>query len=80
MIRYGRSIRFTPRELQEFQCIGLDFSDAKSQAQLERALRTWAELLAQERPDLLEKIARAMVEAKGLRADEISVTAALDRA
>lgn len=45
MIRYGESIRFTSRELEEFRHIGLDFSDARGQALVEQALRTWAELI-----------------------------------
>ena len=73
MIRYGESVRFASNELDEFGHIGLDFSDAKSQAGVEQALRRWAELIAHERPDLLEKIARAMAEAKGLRFDDDGV-------
>ena len=78
MIRLGESIRFTSQELQEFRSVGLDFSDAKSQAHVEQALRIWAELLAQERADLLEKIVRAMAEAKGLRPAERAAGAAFD--
>lgn len=78
MIKYGESIRFTSHELEEFRHIGLDFSEAKCQAGVEQALRTWAELIAHERPDLLEKIAQAMAEARGLRPDQIAAAAALD--
>jgi hypothetical protein len=79
MIRCGESIRFTSHELKDFRRIGLDFSDVKSQARVERALRTWAEVIAHERPELLDKIVRAMAEAKGLRPDEGPAGAAFDR-
>ena len=80
MIRYGESIRFTSREVEEFRNIGLDLSDAKNQQNVEQALGAWAELIACERPGLLEKIARAMAEAKGPRGADSSATGASDEA
>lgn len=68
MIRYGESIRFASHELEEFREIGINLNDVKDQRELEQELGRWAELVARERPHLLEKIARAMVEAKGIDA------------
>ena len=65
MIRSEKSVRFTAAEVDEFRQFGLDMSDVKNQADVEQELSRWAQLVAQERPDLLEKIARAMAEAKG---------------
>lgn len=73
MIRYGDSIRFTSHELEEYRKIGFDLSDAKNQKKLEQELRRWTELIARERPDLLEKIAHAMAEAKGIRVVDTSL-------
>ena len=67
MIRYDESIRFALHELEEFRKIGFDLSNVKSQRMFEQELGKWVELVSRERPDLLEKIARAMAEAKGLR-------------
>lgn len=65
MIRYGDSIRFTVAEVDEFRRFGLDMSDVKNQRSVEQELSRWAQIVACERPDLLEKIARAMAEAMG---------------
>jgi hypothetical protein len=65
MIRSEKSIRFTAAEVDEFRQLGLDMSDVKNEANVEQALNRWAQLVARERPDLLERIAQAMAEAKG---------------
>jgi hypothetical protein len=66
MLRAGRSLRFTPNEVEEFRSLGLDFEGARTQDDIEQALATWADVLADERPDLLDKIVAEMAKAKGV--------------
>lgn len=65
MLRAGRSLRFTPTEIEEFRRLGLDVDGARTQDDLDQALARWAGTLAEERPELLDKIASALVQAKG---------------
>ena len=67
MIRSGNSARFTPTEVEEFRQIGLDLSDVKCQNDIEQEVSRWAHTLADERFDLLEKIASEMAKAKGVK-------------
>lgn len=67
MLRAGDSIRFTPQEIEEFRLLGLDFLGVRTQDGLEQALVGWTDALAQERPDLLEKIALEMAREKGVK-------------
>ena len=64
MIRSGRAARFTPTEVESFRQVGLELGDAKCQAGIEQEVSRWAHTLADERFDLLEKIAVAMAKAK----------------
>ena len=67
MLRAGTTLRFTPNETEEYRSLGLDFDGARTQDDIERALATWAGALADERPDLLEKIVVEMAKAKGVK-------------
>jgi hypothetical protein len=67
MIRSADSVRFTPSEVEEFRQVGLHLSDVDCQNDIEQEVSRWAHTLADERFALLEKIASAMAEAKGLR-------------
>ena len=67
MLRAGTRLRFTPNEIEEYRSLGLDFEGARTQDAIERALATWAGALADERPDLLEKIVMEMAKAKGVK-------------
>jgi len=67
MIRSGNLARFTPTEVEEFRQIGLDLDGAKRQSDIEQEVSRWAHTLADERFDLLEKIAAAMAKAKGVQ-------------
>jgi hypothetical protein len=67
MIRSGNSVRFTPNEVEEFREVGLDLGDVKCQNDIEQEVSRWAHTLADERFDLLEKIASAMAKAKGVK-------------
>ncbi len=66
MLRTGDSLRFTAAEVEEFRSLGIDFDGVRTQADVEAALATWTNVLGEERPDLLEKIALEMARAKGV--------------
>lgn len=65
MLRAGQTLRLTPIEIEELRRIGLDVDGARTQDDLDQALARWAGALSEERPQLLDKIASAMAEAKG---------------
>jgi len=65
MLRAGHSLRFTPAEIEDFRRLGLNLDGARTQDDLDRALACWAGTLAEERPDLLDKIAAALAQARG---------------
>ena len=67
MIRSGKSVRFTPNEVDELRQVGVDLEGVRTQDDVESALATWAHTLADERPDLLEKIVLEMAKAKGVK-------------
>lgn len=67
MIRSGNSTRFTPHEVSELRQVGLDLAHVKCQHDLDAELTRWAQTLAYERFDLLERIAVEMAKAKGVR-------------
>ena len=67
MLRAGKALRFTPNEIEEFRSLGLDFDGARTQDDIEQALAAGAETLADERPDLLNKIVAEMVRSKGVK-------------
>ena len=65
MLRAGHSLRFTPTEIEELRRVGLDVYGTRTQDDLAQALAQWAGTLAEERPQLLDKIASALAQAKG---------------
>ena len=67
MIRLGNSARFSPHEVDEFRQVGLDMGEVKHQEDIEQELSRWAHILADERFDLLEKIALEMAKANGAK-------------
>ena len=67
MIRSGNAARFTPTEVEEFRQIGLDLADVRCQSDIEQEVSRWAHTLAHERFELLDKIASAMTQAKGVQ-------------
>ena len=67
MIRSGDSVRFTPNEVEEFRRVGLDFGSVECKNDIEQEVSRWAHTLADERFELLEKIASAMAKAKGAK-------------
>ena len=67
MIRLGNSARFTRHEVDEFRQVGLDMGSMKHQKDVEQELSLWTHILANERFDLLEKIALEMAKANGAK-------------
>lgn len=66
MLRAGNAVRFTPNEVEEYRSLGIDFAGTRTQDDIEQALGRWAQTLADERPDLLDKIVLEMAKAKGV--------------
>ncbi len=67
MIRNGDLVRFTPDEIGQFQSVGLDATGVRTIEDFGAAVATWCNLLQEVRPDVLEKLARAMAEARGVK-------------
>ena len=67
MIRSGNSVRFTPNEVEEFRQVGLGLGSVECQNDIEQEVSRWAHTLADERFELLEKIATAMANARGVK-------------
>ena len=56
-----------PDEIDEFRSLGLDFEGVRTRDDIEQTPTTWAEVLADERPDLLNTIVMEMAKATGVR-------------
>jgi hypothetical protein len=67
MLRSGNSIRFTAKEVNETQGLGIDLHGVKSPDDFANALVPWIEALGEMRPDLLEKIAQDLAKARGAK-------------
>jgi len=67
MIRDGDLVRFTPDEIDEFRSVGLDATSVRTIEDFGAAVAKWCDLLEELRPDVLEKLARAMAEARGVK-------------
>ena len=65
MLCSGKSIRFTAKEVEETQALGIDLDGVKSPDGFANALVPWIEALGEVRPDLLDKIAQDLAKAKG---------------
>ena len=67
MIREGDELRFTPDEIEQFRSVGLDVIGVRRIEDFGTAIAKWCDLLDKARPELLEKVARAMAEARGVK-------------
>jgi hypothetical protein len=67
MLRAGKTRRFTPNEVEDFRSLGLDFEGVRTQDDIEQALAMWVGTLADERPDLLDRIVSEMAKVKGVK-------------
>ena len=57
----------TPDEIDQFQSVGLDATGIRTIEDFGAAVERWCDLLEQVRPDVLEKLARAMADARGVK-------------
>ena len=67
MIKNGDVLRFTLDEIEQFRSAGLDVARVRTIEDFGMAVTEWCDLLQKARPDLLEKIARAMADARGVK-------------
>lgn len=67
MIRAADAVRLARSEVEEFRQVGLDLADVRCRNDIEQEVSRWAHTLADERFDLLEKIASAMAKAQGVK-------------
>ena len=67
MLRSGKSIRFTAKEAEEAQELGIDLNGVKSPDEFANALVPWIEALGEVRPDLLDKLAQDLAKAKSVK-------------
>ena len=64
MLCSGCSIRFTAKEVEETQTLGIDLRGVKSPDDFAYALIPWIHALGEIRPDLLDRIAQDLAKAK----------------
>ncbi len=67
MIRAGNLVRFTPDDIDQFRSVGLDATGVRTIGDFGTAVAKWCDMLQEVRPDVLEKLARAMAEARGVK-------------
>ena len=67
LLKSGSSIRFTATEVDELAELGIYVAGAKSAEDFAARLEPWLHTLAQKRPELIEKIARAVTAAKRIQ-------------
>ena len=67
MIRDRDLVRFTPDEIDQFRSVGLAATGIRTIEDFGAAVARWCDLLEEVRPDVLEKLARAMAEARGVK-------------
>jgi len=66
MLKSGTKIRFTSTEVAELSELGIDVTGVKNADAFANALYPWVEALGEVRPDLLDKLARDLAQAKGI--------------
>jgi hypothetical protein len=67
MIRDGDLVRFTPDDIDQFRSVGLDATGIRTIGDFGVAVATWCDMLQEVHPDVLEKLARVMAEARGVK-------------
>jgi hypothetical protein len=67
MLRSGKAIRFTAKEIETNQKIGLDLRGVKSPDDFGNAIIPWIDALGEVRPDLLDRFAQELAKAKGAK-------------
>jgi len=67
MLESGSALRHTQQEIEWFKEIGIDLSEVRSEADLTRVLCEWIEVVGNERPAIIEKLAAALANRTGLK-------------
>ena len=67
MIGAGDLVRFTPDEIGQFRSVGLSATGVRTIEDFGAAVAKWCDLLQEVRRDVLEKLARAIAEARGVK-------------
>jgi hypothetical protein len=67
MVISGRQVRFSRSERDSARCLGIDLTSVRTLDQYSDAIARLIRILEADRPDLLEKIARALAEKTGRR-------------
>src|ERR1700687_4024382 len=67
MLESGSALRHTQQEIEWFKEIGIDLSEVQSEADLTRILCEWLEVVSDERPAIIEKLAAALAKRTGLK-------------
>ncbi len=62
MLTSGRSLRFTPAEIERHGGIGLDLKGVRSVDQFARAVEFWALVMAEVRPDILRHLEKKLID------------------
>lgn len=65
MVTYGRQVRFTQAERENARNLGIDLTSVRTLDQYSGAIAQLVRILEADRPELLEKIARALAEETG---------------
>ena len=65
MLKSGKTLRFTSAEIGEARLLGLDLSAVKSEEHFQSAVVDLVITLEREKPELLERIAKALAEVTG---------------
>lgn len=60
-------VLLTPDELDQFRSVGLDATGVRTIEDFGAAVAEWCELLEEVRPNVLEKLARAMADERGVK-------------
>lgn len=55
------TLRFTRDEVGEFRSLGIDVSHVRKEGEFADAVRDWLDLIAEERPELFDKITQAII-------------------
>jgi hypothetical protein len=67
MLQFNDQVRFTASEIEQARQIGIDLTKVKTMTDYSDAMLDFITTLERERPELLEKIARAVAARTGLK-------------
>jgi glycine cleavage system regulatory protein len=67
VLESGKVLRHTQQEVESFKELGIDLSEVRSEADLTRVLCEWVQIVSNERPAIIEKLAAALANREGLK-------------